>query len=104
MNKVCIPTSKGIKEVMTANIIRVEASSNYSKVYFMNEYPLTVAKLLQWFENKLPVTIFFRIHRGHIVNREFITAISADNKLILSNGEQFQVSRRKQTAFRKMVI
>src|SRR5688572_16448233 len=103
MQQVNIPTNKGVKIVMTENIIRVEASSNYSKVYFINEYPLTVAKLLQWFEDKLPGHSFYRIHRGHIVNCRFIETISEDSKLTLINGVQLQVSKRKKQGFRKLV-
>ena len=103
MEKIYIPTSKGMKEVTAGNIIRVEASSSYCKVYFDNAYPLTVAKVLHWFEEKLPGHSFYRIHRGHIVNRNFIASISDGDKLLLQNGEQLQVSKRKKTAFRKMV-
>jgi len=103
MEKVYIPTNKGIRVVMMENIIRIEASSNYSRVYFINEYPLTVAKLLQWFENNLPGNTFYRIHKGHIVNTKFITSLSDDNKVLLTNGEQLQISKRKKTAFRKMI-
>ncbi|MBL7749359.1 MAG: LytTR family transcriptional regulator, partial [Chitinophagaceae bacterium] len=98
MDKVYIPTNKGIKEVMVQNIIRVEASSNYCKIYFANEYPLTVAKVLQWFEDTLPEDFFCRIHRTHLVNRGFISSVSGDFKLTLCNGEQFKVSRRKKRA------
>jgi two-component system LytT family response regulator len=103
MQQVYIPTNRGIKVVMAENIIRVEASSNYCKIYFDNEYPLTVAKLLHWFEEKLPEGFFCRIHRTHLVNRMFISEISCNSKLTLINGEEFQVSKRKKTAFRKMV-
>jgi two-component system LytT family response regulator len=103
MSTVLIPTNRGIKEVIAENIIRVEANSSYSKIYFTNEYPLTVAKVLQWFEDKLPGHSFYRIHRGHIVNCRFIEAISEDSKLTLINGVQLQVSKRKKTAFRKQV-
>lgn len=89
---------------MTKNIVRVEANSNYCKIYFDNEYPLTVAKVLHWFEGILPESFFYRIHRTHIVNRLFISCISVDNKITLHNGEQLQVSKRKKTAFRRMVV
>lgn len=98
-----IPTSKGVKAVRPENIIRVQASSNYCKIYFVNEYPLTVAKLLQWFEGRLSGDFFCRIHRGHIVNRKFIASVSDDNKLLLTNGDLLQVSKRKKTAFRRLV-
>ena len=103
MNQLFIPTNKGIKVVMSKNIIRIEANSNYCKVYFDNADPLTVAKLLHWFEGRLPDDYFYRIHRTHIVNRLFISTISSDSKLTLMNGEQLQTSRRKKNIVRQMV-
>ena len=102
MNKIIIPTNKGMTVVMYENIIRIEANSNYCRVSFDNARPLTVAKLLHWFEGRLSDEYFYRIHRTHIVNRMFITGISEDNKLTLVNGEQIQWSRRKKNIVRRM--
>jgi two-component system, LytTR family, response regulator len=103
MNSFRIRTSKGTRMVLPQHIIRVEASSCYCKIYFNNEYPLTVAKLLRWFEEKLPDNVFFRIHRTHIVNRDFISTISENNKLRLVNGEELKISRRKRKTCLGMV-
>lgn len=103
MNQLFIPTDKGIRVVMARNIIRIEALSNYSKIYFDNEKTLTVAKVLQWFEETLPHDIFCRIHRTHIVNKMFIASLSYDNKVTLKNGEQLQISRRKKNLVRERV-
>lgn len=97
-----IPTNKGLKAVIPENIVRIQAISNYCKIYFDNDYPLTVAKLLKWFEEKLPDDLFYRIHRGHIVNRKFVTTISCNKTLTLINGEQLQVSKRKKKICRQM--
>jgi two-component system LytT family response regulator len=102
MSQLFIPTNKGHKVVMAKNIIRIEANSNYCRVYFDNDDPLTVAKLLHWFEEKLPDDFFYRIHRTHIVNRLFISSISNSSKLTLVNGEQLQTSRRKKNMVRQM--
>lgn len=103
MNQLFIPTNKGIRVVMSKNIIRIEANSNYCRVYFDNAEPLTVAKLLHWFEGRLPDDYFYRIHRTHIVNRLFISTISSDSMLTLLNGDQLQTSRRKKNIVRQMV-
>ncbi|MBP6234019.1 MAG: LytTR family transcriptional regulator, partial [Chitinophagaceae bacterium] len=60
-------------------------------------------KILHWFEEKLSDDFFYRIHRTHLVNRHFISEVSADYKLTLLNGEQFQVSKRKKNMFRSKV-
>jgi len=103
MQQLFIPTNKGIAVVYTKNIIRIEASSNYCKVFFDNAQTLTVAKVLHWFEDKLPKKYFFRIHRTHIVNSYFISAISLNSKLTLINGEELQTSRRKKNLVKQMV-
>ncbi|MEO5890973.1 MAG: LytTR family DNA-binding domain-containing protein [Ferruginibacter sp.] len=99
MKQLLIPTNRGGKIVLVNNIIRVEASSSYSKIYFSNEQPLLVAKVLQWFEDHLPDDMFCRIHRTHLVNRMYVTEVFDRNLLTLSNGEIMQISRRKKRVF-----
>lgn len=95
--QVYIPTDRGIRVVPACTIVRIEASSNYSKLYFKNDKPLIVAKVLHWFEDKLEELSFYRIHRTHIVNKEFIATISIDNNVLtLANGEQLKISRRRK--------
>ena len=104
MKQLFIPTNRGIKVVMAKNIIRIEANSNYCRIYFDNEHPLTVAKVLHWFEVKLSGESFYRIHHKHIVNSLFISEISINSKLILINGEQLQISRRKKNITVEMCL
>lgn len=99
MNEILIPTNKGGKVVFVKNIIRVEARSSYSKIYFSNEHPLLVAKVLQWFEDQLPEDVFCRIHRTHLVNRMYVTEVFNRSSLALSNGDIMQISRRKKRVY-----
>ena len=100
MKKVFIPTNRGTKVVIASNIIRVESRSNYSKIYFSNEQPLLVAKILHWFEDQLPTDMFCRIHRTHLINRSYVTEIFESSKLALSNGDIIQMSRRKKGSYK----
>jgi two-component system, LytTR family, response regulator len=104
MNQLLIPTNKGLKPVLEQNIIRVEASSNYCKIFFMNEQPLVVAKILLWFEEQLPVDMFCRIHRTHLVNRLYITDVTEKLKITLINGDMVQISRRKKDLYKNISI
>ncbi len=99
MKQLLIPTNKGGKIVLVNDIIRVEASSSYSKIYFCNEKPLLVAKVLQWFEIHLPDDLFCRIHRTHLVNRMYVCEVSRRNSLALSNGDIIQISKRKKRVY-----
>jgi len=98
MQLINIPYDRGIRLVEAHNIIRVEGQSNYSKIYFTSGYPLTVAKVLHWFEEKLPGEMFARVHRRHLVNKLFMQEINGAGfkNLVLSNGENITMSRRKK--------
>jgi two-component system, LytTR family, response regulator len=95
-----LPTSRGIEVIIINTIVRIEASSNYSRLYFSNGNILVVAKTLGWFEEKLCHGDFFRTHKTHLVNKHFIMQYRT-GKVKLVNGECIDVSKRKQHFFLK---
>lgn len=97
-----LPTCKGIEVIDITNIIRIEAVSSYSKLYFINGKTLVVAKVLHWVEERLSSRQFIRVHRTHVVNRNFIHQyLRKTNKIKLLNGECIDVARRKKAFFLK---
>ena len=98
MQLINIPHNRGIRLVQAEQIIRVEGLSNYSKIFFTTGQPMTVAKVLHWFEDHLPQQMFARVHRSHLVNKMFVQEINGSNynNLLLTNGECVSVSRRKR--------
>jgi two-component system, LytTR family, response regulator len=94
-------TSLGLQIIDVNTIVRIEAMSNYSKLFFTNNKTLVISKTLQWFQCKLAATQFSRVHKTHLVNIHFITSYSnADNAyLFLENGESVHVSRRRKKCF-----
>jgi len=101
IHNLVLPTCKGVEVIDIAGIIRIKAISNYSKLILANGKTLVVAKLLRWFEAKLPADQFIRIHRTHIVNKNFIQqCINGKTGAIkMSNGELIDVARRKKVFF-----
>jgi two-component system LytT family response regulator len=96
MKTLLLPTSNKIHCLDIDSIVRIEASSNYSKVYYLNQhYPIVACKVLRWFESQLPPELFFRVHRTHLVNRKYLSAITS-NSVILESGELINTSRRKR--------
>lgn len=103
MDTIVIPTNKGMQVCKTANIIRIEGMSNYCKIHFAdNSHPLTVAKVLHWFEAHLSADTFWRTHKTHLVNSSYIKKMHSYHKpyLMLSNGETVAVSRRRAPLFK----
>ena len=102
---ILLSTSGGLRIIDTNSILRVEAISNYSKLIFTDGRSLVVAKLLSWFEEKLPGHQFNRLHRGHLVNLRYIKSYNSfsNNEVVLSNNEKLSVSKRKRTEFKKAI-
>ena len=97
MTRLRIPGVNDGFAVATHDIIRIQAFSNYSRIYFSDGKVVVAAKVLHWFEDSLPETMFARVHRSHLVNRMFVAAIKGtrSKSLVLSNGESIAISRRR---------
>jgi two-component system, LytTR family, response regulator len=104
MNKINIPVISGKKGVLAKDIIRIESSSNYSRIYTSErEQPYLVAKVLRWFELNLPNDIFIRVHNSHLINtmymKELTNYSARRSDILLTNGERIAISRRKKSGF-----
>jgi trimeric autotransporter adhesin len=96
-----INTSTGSFLIATNTIVRVEASSNYSKLFLANGKMLVTAKLLKWFDERLQPSSFTRLHRSHLVNNDFLQANQCINKLaMLKDGINIPIAKRRK----KMVL
>ncbi|MEP6711884.1 MAG: LytTR family DNA-binding domain-containing protein [Ferruginibacter sp.] len=104
-DKIVLPTFEGIEFIEVKNILRIESSSNYSKIYFTDGRQLTVTKLLKDFEDLLIPYRFFRIHNSHLINLNYIQKyLRGDGgQVIMQNGEIIDVSRRKKEDFLKII-
>jgi two-component system, LytTR family, response regulator len=98
-----LPTNKGKEFIVADKIIRIEASSNYSKLFFEDGTTLVVAKVLHWFENKLSPADFIRVHRSHLINIIYIEQYSHGCTITLNDNSFFTIARRKQTRVKKIL-
>ena len=95
-----LTVTRGVEIIDVNTIVRIEASSNYSRIYFADGQKLVSSKILKWFETHLPPQLFVRVHRKHLTNKKFICNYNHGNRRIfLSSGESIQVSRRKKEDF-----
>jgi two-component system LytT family response regulator len=105
LKKLAIHTLEGLLFFDTEDIVQLEASSNYTTIYFNNQPKLIASKTLKDFEELLPEDIFFRSHHSHIINLNYIKRyIKGDGgKIELKNGRYADVSRRKKEEFLKLI-
>jgi two-component system LytT family response regulator len=92
--------------VPLAEIILIESVGNYARVFYQNKRPL-LHKSLNYLEEKLPETHFFRSGRQQIINIHFIKNIhpTFNNALQveMENGTKIDISQRQSVKFKELM-
>jgi two-component system LytT family response regulator len=106
MRRISVPSRSVVHSIDARQIVRVQSSSNYSKIFFNSGKTLVVAKVLRWFEDRLAADGFMRVHRTHLINTGYILQYYPDgegSKLELTNGDTISISKRKKSEFLKLI-
>ncbi len=98
-----VATSEGTFFFLPEEIVRLEASSNYTYIYFTNRAKMFTAKVLKEFAQRLEPMGFIRIHKTHLVNRNHISSIRHDGTVMMRDDSIAEVSRRKKGDLMRML-
>lgn len=93
--RLAISTQEGVAFFEVKDIIRCEASSNYTTFYLTEGKKFVASKTLKEYEKILDEYRFFRVHKSHLVSLNFVTSFQG-NQLELKDGSTVEVSRRKK--------
>lgn len=92
--------------VPLADVFIIESVGNYARVHYQDKKPL-LHKSLNYLEEKLPDTHFFRADRQHIINIHFIKNIHPffNNSLQveMQNGATIDISQRQSVKFKELM-
>jgi len=99
--KISIPSSKGYEYVNINEIVRIEADGRYSVIYLENTRTITVTKLLSELIDTIDSNFFFRPHKSHYINLNFVKMFvkSEGNYIEMHDGTQVAISRNKKEEF-----
>jgi two-component system LytT family response regulator len=100
-DKITLPGNDGLEIIALQDIIRIEASSNYSLVYLTSKATLIISKTMVQFEEILKDSNFIRIHNTHMVNLRHVKKYQRGQGglVILDDGTQLAVSRSRKNEF-----
>ena len=103
-NKIAVPISDGFEFVVIKNILRIEASLSYSRIFLADGSSILVSKLLKDFEDILTPYNFFRVHNSHLINLKYIKKYirGVGGQVLMDNGDLIDVSRRKKDEFARL--
>jgi len=85
-----------IHHIPVAQIIRLEAKSNYTYIYVVDHKKLMMAKVLSAYETLLAPLGFIRVHRSHLVNPLYVQTIHMTGEVVMADDSRVVVSRRKK--------
>jgi two-component system LytT family response regulator len=103
-NKIAISTLEGILFIPVKEIIRVESLNNYSKLYLISGKNIVASKTLKLIEELLMPYRFFRPHKSHLINLEYISKYirGEGGVIIMADGSEVDVSRQRKQDFMKV--
>src|SRR5688500_18193855 len=104
-NKIALPGKAGVVFVPISDIIRCEASSNYTFFIIKNRGKIISSKSIKEYEAILPAAVFFRVHNSHLVNLNYVQGYQwgRGGCLEMEDGVMIEVaSRRKDELIRRL--
>lgn len=99
--RLCLPTLKGFIVLKLDEIIYCEAERSYTVFHLSNNKNVTVSKPLVDYDSLLRDTSFLRIHKSYLINLVHVREYQRGEGglVIMSNGDEIEVSRRKKELF-----
>ena len=94
--RLSFPCRRGIHYFLPDQIIRLEADSNYTYIFFNNHRPILMAKVLSDYQKLLEPFGFIRTHRSHLINRRHISGVDINGDIIMDDKSKAGISRRKR--------
>lgn len=100
-NKIAVPLNDGLDFILIKNIVRIESSGAYSRIFLFKGQSILVTKLLKDFEEILMPYRFFRVHNSHLINLNYIKKYfrGVGGQVMMENGDTIDIARRKKEEF-----
>ena len=96
--KIALPTLTETRYVKVDDIVRCEASDNYTTFYLQNDEKILVCKTLKEYAELLVPYNFIRTHQSHLVNINFVKSLLKEDGgvLLLTNLTKIPISRQNK--------
>lgn len=103
IQKIALTTLDGFTFVDYSEIVRCEAQGNYTDVRLSDGSSLLITKTLKHYEDILVDKDFFRVHKSHLINLNFVRRFvkGRQGMVEMTDGQLIEVSLRKKEALLK---
>jgi len=101
LRNLAVPTINGYEMVLLSDVMRCEGDEGYTQLMLQAGRSIMTTRRLKEWEELLEDQGFFRIHRSHLINLNFLKRYSRGSGgcVIMTDGTEILVSRRRKEAF-----
>lgn len=105
-SRIALPVREGLTFVNIADIIQVESSGSYSIFHCVDKKKYMVSKNIGEYEQMLPTTQFFRVHKSHLVNLKKVKKyVRIDGYYVeMEDGSFIEIARRKKDELLQLLL
>jgi len=105
VQKIAVPTSDGVKFLKIDEIIHCKSDGCYTVFYLEGIKELTVTRTLKEYADILPEDVFYRIHKSHLINVNYIEQyVNRDGGMvIMENNNSLPIARNRKDEFLKVI-
>jgi two-component system, LytTR family, response regulator len=101
--KLAIPTRDGAMFISTSELMRCEGEGNYTRFFLTGNRKHISSKTIKEYEEILAGHNFIRVHKSHLVNRDFISNYLSEGAVMLKDNVKVPVSRRRRDSVKKIL-
>lgn len=103
--RIIIPTPGSYDFYPIRDIVRLESEANYTRFYFVDKTTILASKTMKEFEPLLLNNGFYRIHRSHMINLDYIRRYikSGGGEVEMTDGSVIEVARDRKDEFLKKI-
>ncbi len=100
-NKIAIPVRDGLEFITINDIVRLEATSNYTYLFLSGGQKLLSTRHLKEYEDILSAEMFFRSHHAHLINLNHIRKYHKEDGgyITMADGSSASIAKRKKKDF-----
>lgn len=103
-NTLLIINHRTSRKVLLNNVVLLKGNINYTTIYMDNNIQKVIAHPIKFFETHLETHGFLRVHRAYMINPNHVKGYNQESReLMMSNGEQAIISRRREYIAKKFI-
>jgi two-component system LytT family response regulator len=103
LQKIILPLLDGFEVVTVKDIIRCQASDNFTEFHFINGSKQLICRTLKYYDEILSDFDFIRVHKSHLINLQYIKRYKKGKggQVMMSDGSAVDVSNTRKAELLK---